>query len=117
MLVNVKESGHISKTQKNNLALKILLHKIAGIVEKIGDNWAVKIISNFFFRKQYPDRKVNSIYFDDINYSSILENLDGVSSKKKIRVRWYGSQNKLINPILEIKSKKGFVTKKENYQI
>ncbi|MDA7553772.1 VTC domain-containing protein, partial [Candidatus Pelagibacter sp.] len=46
-----------------------------------------------------------------------LENLDGVSSKKKIRVRWYGSHNKLINPILEIKSKKGFVTKKENYQI
>jgi len=75
------------------------------------------IRSNFFFCKQYPDRKVNSIYFDDINYSSILENLDGVSSKKKIRVRWYGSQNKLINPILEIKSKKGFVTKKENYQI
>ena len=75
------------------------------------------IRSNFFFHKQYPDRKVNSIYFDDINYSSILENLDGVSSKKKIRVRWYGSQNKLINPILEIKSKKGFVTKKENYRI
>jgi len=43
------------------------------------------IRSNFFFCKQYPNRKVNSIYFDDINYSSILENLDGVSEKKKIR--------------------------------
>ena len=42
------------------------------------------IRSNLFFRKQYPDRKVNSIYFDDINYSSIVENLDGVSKKKKL---------------------------------
>ena len=75
------------------------------------------IRSNLFFRKQYPDRKVNSIYFDDINYSSILENLDGVSNKKKIRVRWYGERNKLVNPILEIKSKQGFETKKETYQI
>jgi len=75
------------------------------------------IRSNFFFCKQYPNRKVNSIYFDDINYSSILENLDGVSKKKKIRVRWYGEENKLINPILEIKRKKGFVTNKESYQI
>ena len=75
------------------------------------------IRSNFFFCKQYPNRKVNSIYFDDINYSLILENLDGVSEKKKIRVRWYGEENKLINPILEIKRKKGFVTNKESYQI
>ena len=75
------------------------------------------IRSNLFFCKQYPNRKVNSIYFDDINYSSIIENLDGVSKKKKIRVRWYGDQNKLINPILEIKSKKGFETKKETHQI
>ena len=42
------------------------------------------IRSNFFFHKQYPDRKVNSIYFDDNNYSSILENLDGISIKKKL---------------------------------
>lgn len=50
------------------------------------------IKSNLFFYKQYPDRKVNSIYFDDINYSSIIENLDGVYQKKKIRVRWYGKK-------------------------
>lgn len=75
------------------------------------------IKSNLFFFKQYPDRKVNSIYFDDINYSSIIENLDGVYQKKKIRVRWYGKNDKLIKPILEIKSKKGFVTDKVTYQI
>jgi SPX domain protein involved in polyphosphate accumulation len=75
------------------------------------------IKSNLFFYKQYPDRRVNSIYFDDINCSSIIENLDGVSKKKKIRIRWYGEKSKLINPMLEIKSKKGFETNKKTYQI
>ena len=70
--------------------------------------------SNFFFKFQYPKRKVNSIYFDNSVYSSIKENLDGVSNKKKIRLRWYGDQNKLIKPILEIKSKKGSETRKES---
>ena len=70
--------------------------------------------SNFFFKFQYPKRKVNSIYFDNSGYSSIKENLDGISNKKKIRLRWYGDQNKLIKPILEIKSKKGSETRKES---
>ena len=42
------------------------------------------IRSNLFFKTQYPLRKVNSIYFDDKNFSSILENLDGAREKKKI---------------------------------
>ena len=64
--------------------------------------------SNFFFSVQYPKRKINSLYFDDLNYSSINENLDGTSEKKKYRIRWYGSKNKLNNPIFEIKSKKNY---------
>ena len=39
--------------------------------------------SKFLFNFQYEKRKVNSMYFDDQNYSSIRENLDGVSEKKK----------------------------------
>ena len=73
--------------------------------------------SNFFFQFQYPARKVNSIYFDNSTFSSIRQNLDGISNKKKIRIRWYGNQKKLIKPILEIKSKIGSETKKENYKI
>ena len=75
------------------------------------------IRSNLFFNKQYPNRRVNSIYFDDINHSSIRQNLDGISEKKKIRVRWYGAQNQLVNPVLEIKNKKGLETRKETYKI
>ena len=73
--------------------------------------------SDLFFKKQYPKRRVNSIYFDTADCISIRQNLDGVSNKKKIRIRWYGQQNKIIKPVLEIKSKKGFETKKENYKI
>ena len=68
--------------------------------------------SKFLFNFQYEKRKVNSIYFDDQNYSSIRENLDGVSEKKKYRIRWYGEKNILTDPNFEIKSKKGFETKK-----
>ena len=73
--------------------------------------------SNFFFRSQYSKRKVNSIYFDDSKLKSIRENLDGVSNKKKTRLRWYGNHRYLTNPILEIKSKRGYETKKESFKI
>ena len=43
--------------------------------------------ANLLFRFQYDNRSVNSIYFDDLNYSSIKENLDGVAEKKKYRIR------------------------------
>ena len=75
------------------------------------------IRSNFFFNIHYPSRKVNSIYFDTNNYSSIRQNLDGISEKKKIRVRWYGDKKNITDPILEIKSKKGSETKKEIFKI
>lgn len=75
------------------------------------------IRSNLFFRTQFPTRKVNSIYFDTNNYTSIRQNLDGVSNKKKIRIRWYGNKDVLDNPTIEIKSKKGFETKKESIRI
>jgi len=75
------------------------------------------IRSNLFFRNQYPQRKVNSIYFDTNNYTSILQNLDGISDKKKIRIRWYGDEKIMIDPAIEIKSKNGFETKKEIIEI
>ena len=68
--------------------------------------------SNFFFSVHFPKRKINSLYFDDLNYSSINENLDGISEKKKYRIRWYGSKNRFNKPIFEVKIKKNF----ENYK-
>ena len=75
------------------------------------------IRSKLYFEPHFPKRHVNSIYFDDNKYSSVIENLDGVSNKKKFRVRWYGNQKIINNPIFEIKSKRGFETKKTSNKI
>ena len=69
--------------------------------------------SKLFFSTQFQDREVNSIYFDDQNYSAIKQNIEGVSSKKKYRLRWYGNLNNITNSVFEVKKKKGFVVKKE----
>jgi len=70
--------------------------------------------SNFSFSYQYVDRYVNSIYFDDQNFSSIRQNFDGISEKKKYRLRWYGDLSKISKPVFEIKNKSSFEVFKEN---
>ena len=71
--------------------------------------------SNFLFNFQHKKRKVNSLYLDDKNFTSIRENLDGVSEKKKYRIRWYGKRNLILNANFEIKKKKEFETNKKTY--
>lgn len=68
--------------------------------------------SPFNFSELYTPRLVNSLYFDDKNFSSINDNLDGINYKKKIRLRWYGNPNIIDTAALEIKEKKGFICKK-----
>ena len=70
--------------------------------------------SQFFFKYHYPSRRINSIYYDDINLSNITQNLDGISNRVKYRVRWYGSNSdNLKNPNFEIKRKRNFETQKK----
>ena len=73
--------------------------------------------SNFNFTEQYDSRWVNSIYYDNNFYNSILQNLDGNELKKKIRLRWYGSDLNINNSFLEIKSKKGTVSQKRKINL
>ena len=67
--------------------------------------------SSFVFTEAYKARNVNTIYFDDVDYSSIFENLDGVNLKKKYRLRWYGNSEIISKPQFEIKSKIGLINK------
>ena len=73
--------------------------------------------SKLFFRYQFPKRKVNSIYFDDNYYSSVIENLDGINKKTKLRLRWYGDKSRIIDPKFEFKNKIGFITKKKQIKV
>ena len=47
------------------------------------------LIKQYGFKKHFPKRTVNSIYFEDYNFSSIKDNLSGISKRKKVRLRWY----------------------------
>jgi len=74
-------------------------------------------ISNFNFKRNFYNRKVNSIYFDDYNVKSVLENLDGNNFKTKIRLRWYGDEKLINSPILEFKKKNGHLNYKKIFKL
>ena len=58
------------------------------------------------FKKVYPDRKINTIYLDTENFDNVRDNINGVSNRKKLRVRWYNDN--LDKMYIEIKNKKNF---------
>jgi SPX domain protein involved in polyphosphate accumulation len=56
------------------------------------------------FTKIYPDRQINNIYFDTSTLSTYWDNVNGVASRKKYRVRWYGENvQEIIKPHFEVK--------------
>jgi len=58
------------------------------------------------FRKIFPNRQVNNIYFDTPDYQTGLQNIEGVNQRKKYRLRWYGTDLQYIeNPRFETKIK------------
>jgi len=68
---------------------------------------------------KYPKRIVNSIYFDDVSYSSVKDNLSGVPDRIKTRLRWYQAEEKeqVGIPILEQKIKNGRLGAKSSIPI
>ena len=71
-----------------------------------------------FIYKKYPQRIINSLYFDDSNFSSVKDNLSGISDRFKLRLRWYGDQSSNEqNPIIEQKIKQGRLGSKNYFPI
>ena len=66
--------------------------------------------SGFF--KIYPNRIVNSIYFDDKYLSAYYENLEGLSNRTKYRFRFYGDFSQNISGKFERKIKSNDVNYK-----
>lgn len=70
------------------------------------------------FQEAFPDRWINSIYLDDAAFSSLNENLSGISKRNKYRIRWYGQTlNQIHKPKLEIKIKNNFVNSKQFFEL
>ena len=80
-------------------------------LEFLEASYFLKSINSF---NSYPNRNVNSLYFDTYNYSSIRDNISGISNRKKLRLRWYDD---FLNPSLEIKNKFSRVGNKKSYKI
>lgn len=58
------------------------------------------------FSSHYPDRQINSLYFDDPDFSMARSTLAGVSDRSKYRIRWYGENiGDIKESILEKKIK------------
>lgn len=55
------------------------------------------------FREAYPLRQVNNIYFDSPHLDAFRDNIAGISSRVKWRLRWYGDTLEPSSGNLELK--------------
>ena len=69
------------------------------------------------FRRAYPPRRVNNVYFDRADYAMYHESISGVSSRIKVRYRWYGSTPYPDSGRLQVKVRKDRVGWKRNYVV
>ena len=69
------------------------------------------------FIKLYTKRWINNIYFDSDGFDCFQANISGVSSRAKVRYRWYGDLLKTKKGSLEIKRKRNFFGWKHHFNI
>lgn len=67
--------------------------------------------------EKYEERYVNSIYYDNNDFSLARDSIDGIMHKYKVRIRTYGILQDFNSPKLEIKTKFGKVGKKDIFDI
>ncbi len=66
--------------------------------------------------KQYPKDRIYSLYFDTADLEQYEKSASGDFSKKKVRIRWYGSdarENGGVPVYLELKIREGFASSKK----
>lgn len=76
------------------------------ILGKYKDFFIKKKLLEKGFVVHFPDREITSIYLDTLNYDNARDNINGVSERKKIRLRWY--DNNLNKIFIEEKKKNNF---------
>ena len=52
-----------------------------------------KWLSDKRYYKLYPDRKIKSLYFDNLSFEMYNDSIEGVVPRKKIRIREYPGEN------------------------
>ena len=80
----------------------------------LGDVQAWTRLHPAHWRRTYPARQVNNLYFDTADYAGLNANLAGVADRSKLRMRWYGPCISCASgPQLELKRKQGLAGWKE----
>ncbi|MEM8526147.1 MAG: polyphosphate polymerase domain-containing protein [Bacteroidota bacterium] len=70
------------------------------------------------FRRLFPDRVVNNIYFDTPNLLTFHQNIAGVNQRSKFRLRWYGKDyQKIEKSVFEVKMKHNELGSKQLYKL
>jgi hypothetical protein len=65
------------------------------------------------FATTYPPRRVNSLYLDTHDFDSLRANIDGLSTRSKLRCRWYGEHFADVRAQLEWKHKRNMLGAKQ----
>ncbi|MDH3998655.1 MAG: VTC domain-containing protein [Desulfuromonadales bacterium] len=65
------------------------------------------------FMKAYPDRMINSVYFDTLDLVCAKDNIAGISERQKYRLRWYGELASSYGARYETKVKRASLGYKE----
>ena len=74
------------------------------MIERIEDKLLITKDNLFDFKKwiysqgfeQFSSRKITSIYFDNKNFQSYIDSVEGCVPRKKIRVRYYNNDEKKL---------------------
>lgn len=90
------------------------------LVEQIGRceaEHSIRLHRGMFYEIYHP-RQVNNIYFESTDWGCYQSSMNGDRDRRKVRIRWYGAmRGEAIQPVLEIKVKKGQVGYKETYPL
>jgi len=66
------------------------------------------------FSEIYNERTINNVYLDSYSFNSVIDNIEGVSNRKKTRIRWYGDMFANSKKKIEFKIKSADVNRKES---
>jgi hypothetical protein len=108
----LEDSGNRDPTTERRSEIKFLLpHADLGKIRSILEVNCRRI------RHDGPVSLVNSLYFDDAGLGAYRENLDGVGTRMKVRLRWYGQKDDEGRFHFEIKKRTGLTMGKDRLAV
>lgn len=89
-------------------------------ISSISSSQVEAVIKNHpsLFHEAFPVRCINNLYLDTLDMNHYWDNVNGVSKRVKVRIRWYGDLfGEISKPILEFKIKNNSVGAKVNFAL